>query len=156
MLIYITLCLSDLWIILSSSHNIPLIGGRHHNFKDPMNRSCDMSKTFFCIAHPLVCTLFSYQKQWTYWVPNFASTVKTRVVWNQNFYILQQSCKLLQQLGMSCPVGLGTSSRILKTSLTHFVQSRNFVVTYAIFGYFWVNLPNFQLFWLILVILNIF
>ena len=28
-----------------------------------------------------------------------------------------------------------------------FVLSRTFAVTYTLFGYFWVNLPDFQHFW---------
>ena len=51
------------------------------------------------------------------------------------------------QLGESCPVGLGASSMILRGSPAVFVLSRNFVVTYAPFGYFWVNLPDVQHFW---------
>ena len=43
--------------------------------------------------------------------------------------------------------GFGTSSRILRGSPMVFVLSRNFAVTYALFGYFWVNLPDFQHFW---------
>ena len=42
---------------------------------------------------------------------------------------------------------LGTSSRILGGSPMVFVLSRNFAVTYTLFGYFWVNLPDFQHFW---------
>ena len=52
--------------------------------------------------------------------------------------------KLCRKLGRSFPVGLGTSSRILRGSPMVFVLSRNFAVTYALFGYFWVNLPDFQ------------
>ena len=44
-------------------------------------------------------------------------------------------------------VGLGTSSRILRGSPAVFVLSWNFEVTYALFGYFWVNLPDFHYFW---------
>ena len=32
-------------------------------------------------------------------------------------------------------------------SPTLFVLSKGFAATYALFGYFWVNLPNFQHFW---------
>ena len=38
---------------------------------------------------------------------------------------------------------MGTSSRIFRGSPAVFVLSRNFAVTYALFGYFWVNLPDF-------------
>ena len=41
---------------------------------------------------------------------------------------------------------LGTSSRILGGSPMVFVLSRNFAVTYTFFGYFWFNLPDFQIF----------
>ena len=58
-----------------------------------------------------------------------------------------QRCKLCGKLGRSCPVGLGTSSRILRGSPAFFVLSRNFAVTYTLFGYFLVNLPDFQHFW---------
>ena len=54
---------------------------------------------------------------------------------------------MLCQLFMSCPVGLGTSSRILRASPMLFVLSRNCAVTYAPFGYFWVNLSDIQHFW---------
>ena len=54
---------------------------------------------------------------------------------------------MCRKLGRSFPVGLGTSSRILRGSPAVFVLSRNFAVTYAFFGYFWVNLPDFQHFW---------
>ena len=47
-------------------------------------------------------------------------------------------------LGMRCPVGLRTSSRILRATPAFFVVSRIFVATYALFGYF---LVNFQHFW---------
>ena len=59
--------------------------------------------------------------------------------------VLSQLCS--QQLGRSCPVGLGTSSRILWGSSAVFFLSRNFAVTYTVFGYFWVNLSDFQHFW---------
>ena len=59
----------------------------------------------------------------------------------------EQRWKLCGKLGRSFPVGLGTSSRILRGSPMVFVLSRNFAVTYALFGYFWVNLPDFQHFW---------
>ena len=55
-----------------------------------------------------------------------------------------QRCKLCGKLGRSCPVGLGTSSRISNESPAFFVLSRNFAVSYSLFGYFWVNLPDFQ------------
>ena len=42
---------------------------------------------------------------------------------------------------------MGTSIRILKGSPAFFVLSRNFVVCYALFGFFWVNLLDFQYFW---------
>ena len=42
---------------------------------------------------------------------------------------------------------MGTSSRILRGGPAVFVLSRNFAVTYALFGYFWVNLPDFPHFW---------
>ena len=51
------------------------------------------------------------------------------------------------KLGRSFPVGLGASSRILRGSPMVFFLSRNFAVTYTVFGYFWVNLPDFQKFW---------
>ena len=51
-----------------------------------------------------------------------------------------QRWKLCRKLGRSFPVGLGTSSRILRGSPTVFVLSRNFAVTYAVFGYFWDNI----------------
>ena len=51
------------------------------------------------------------------------------------------------KLGRSFPVGLGTSSRILRGSPAAFVLNRNFGVTYSLFGYFWVNLPDIQHFW---------
>ena len=56
----------------------------------------------------------------------------------------RQKCKLCGKLGRSFPVALGTSSRILRGSPKVFVLSRNFAVTYALFGYFRVNLPDFQ------------
>ena len=46
----------------------------------------------------------------------------------------KQTWKLCWKLGRSCPVGLGTSSRILRGSP-------------ELFGYFWVNLPDFEHFW---------
>ena len=58
-----------------------------------------------------------------------------------------QRGKLCGKLGRSFPVGLGTSSRILRGSPAVFVLSRNFAVTYALFGYVWVNLPDFPHFW---------
>ena len=58
-----------------------------------------------------------------------------------------QRCKLCRKMGRSFPVSLGTSSRILRGSPVVFVLSSNFAVTYALFGYFWVNLPDFQHFW---------
>ena len=57
-----------------------------------------------------------------------------------------QRWKLCGKLGRSFPVGLGTSSRIRGNSLV-FVLSRNFAETYALLGYFWVNLFDFQHFW---------
>ena len=62
-------------------------------------------------------------------------------------YTDSQRWKLCGKLGRSFPVGLGTSSRILRGSLMVFVLSRNFAVTYKLFGYFWVNWPDFQHFW---------
>ena len=41
----------------------------------------------------------------------------------------------------------GAGSRILRGSPAFFVLSRNFAVTYAYFGYFCVNLPDFQHSW---------
>ena len=58
-----------------------------------------------------------------------------------------QRWKLCGKLGRGCPVGLGTSSRILRGSPAFFVLSSNFAVTYALFGYFGVNWPDFQNFW---------
>ena len=69
---------------------------------------------------------------------------KVMVLYNRT---LAQRCKLCWQLGRSCPVGLGTSSSILMGSPTDFVLSRNFAVTYTLLVYFWVNLPDFQHFW---------
>ena len=40
-----------------------------------------------------------------------------------------------------------TSSRILRETPALFVVSGIFAVTYALFGYFWFNLPDFQHFW---------
>ena len=51
------------------------------------------------------------------------------------------------QIVASCPVGFGTSSRILRATPALSVMSRIFAVIYALFGYFWVNLPDFQHFW---------
>ena len=56
-------------------------------------------------------------------------------------------CKLCGKPGRSCPVGLGTSSRILRESPTVFDLSISFAVTYTLVGYFWVNLPDFHYFW---------
>ena len=42
--------------------------------------------------------------------------------------------------------GLGTSSRVLMGSPKVSVLRRNFAVTYALFGYFWINLLDFQYF----------
>ena len=36
---------------------------------------------------------------------------------------------------------------VFRGSPASFVQSRNFEETCALFGYFWVNLPDFQHFW---------
>ena len=47
-----------------------------------------------------------------------------------------ESCKLLRHLGTRCPVGLRTSSRILRATSAFFVVTRIFAVTYALFGYF--------------------
>ena len=58
-----------------------------------------------------------------------------------------QRCKLCRKLGRSFPVGLGTSSRILRGSPAVFVLSRNFAVNCAFFGLFWVNFADFQHFW---------
>ena len=60
---------------------------------------------------------------------------------------VSQRWKLCRKLGRSFPVGLGTSSRILRGSPVFFVLSRNFAVTYALFGYFGGNLPDFPHFW---------
>ena len=59
----------------------------------------------------------------------------------------QQRWKLCRKLGRSFPVGLGTSSRILRGSPAVFVLSRNFAVNCAFFGLFWVNFADFQHFW---------
>ena len=56
-----------------------------------------------------------------------------------------QRCKLLRHLGTKCPVGFGTSSRILNANPT--LGSRIFTATYALFAYLWVKLPDFQNFW---------
>ena len=64
-----------------------------------------------------------------------------------DFGTLWQRWKLCRKLGRSFPVGLGTSSRILRGSPVFFVLSRNFAVTYALFGYFGGNLPDFPHFW---------
>ena len=42
---------------------------------------------------------------------------------------------------------MGTSSRILRVCPTLLVESRFSAVTYVLFGYFWVNLPEVQHFW---------
>ena len=68
----------------------------------------------------------------------------TVCVYLENVTSYQQRCKLCGLMGRSCPVGLGTSSRILRRSQAVFVLSRNFAVTYALVGYFWANLPDFQ------------
>ena len=60
---------------------------------------------------------------------------------------LRQSWKLLRPLGTGCPVGLGIGSRILRVSPAFSIVRRIFAVIYAIFGYFWDNLPDFQHFW---------
>ena len=59
----------------------------------------------------------------------------------------EQRWKLCRKLGRSFPVGLGTSSRILRGSPAVFVLSRNFAVNCAFFGLFWVNFADFQHFW---------
>ena len=51
---------------------------------------------------------------------------------------------MCEKLGRILPIGLGNSNRILRGSPMVFVLSRNFAVTYAVFGYLWVNLPDFQ------------
>ena len=58
-----------------------------------------------------------------------------------------QRSKLCGKLGRSFPVGLGTSSRNLRGGPVVFVLSRNFAVTYTLFGYFGGNLPDFPHFW---------
>ena len=58
-----------------------------------------------------------------------------------------QRGKLCGKLGRSFQEGLGTSRRILRGSPAVFVLSRNFAVTYALIGYFWVNLPDFPHLW---------
>ena len=60
---------------------------------------------------------------------------------------VHQRWKLCRKLGRSFPVGLGTSSRILRGSPAVFVLSRNFAVNCAFFGLFWVNFADFQHFW---------
>ena len=55
-----------------------------------------------------------------------------------------QSFKLLRQLGMSCPVALGTSSRILRATPADFVLCRSFAVNCTLFGYILVDSPDFQ------------
>ena len=60
-----------------------------------------------------------------------------------SIYTKHQRGELCRQLGRSCLEGLGTTSRILRGSLAIFVLSRNFAVTYTLFGYFCVNLPDF-------------
>ena len=64
-----------------------------------------------------------------------------------SIYTKHQRGELCRQLGRSCLEGLGTTSRILRGSLAVFVLSRNFAVAYTLFGYFGVNLPDFQHFW---------
>ena len=54
---------------------------------------------------------------------------------------------MLRHLGTGCPVGLGIGSRILGVSPALYIVRRIFAVSYALFGYFWVNLPDFQHFW---------
>ena len=58
-----------------------------------------------------------------------------------------QRCILCRKLERNFPVGLGTSSRILRGSPAVFVLSRNFAVNCAFFGLFWVNFADFQHFW---------
>ena len=43
--------------------------------------------------------------------------------------------------GANC---LGTSSRIFRESPAFFVLSWNFALTYALFGYFWVDFGHFE------------
>ena len=64
-----------------------------------------------------------------------------------DFAVSTQSWKLLRHLGTGCPVGLGIGSRILRVSPAFSIVRRIFAVIYAIFGYFWDNLPDFQQFW---------
>ena len=66
-------------------------------------------------------------------------------VWSKRTW--GQRWKLCRKLGRSFPVGLGTSSRILRGSPAVFVLSRNFAVNCAFFGLFWVNFADFQHFW---------
>ena len=56
-------------------------------------------------------------------------------------YYWGQRCKLGGKLGRSCPVGLGTSIRILRGNPAIFGLSRNFAII------FWIFLPDFQHFW---------
>ena len=51
------------------------------------------------------------------------------------------------KLGRSCPLGLGNSSRNLSGSPAFIVLSWNIAVNYALFRYFWINLPDFLHFW---------
>ena len=55
-------------------------------------------------------------------------------------------CKLFRQLGR-CPVGLGTSSRILRGSPVVFVLSRNFTVTLHTLWIFLGQFVRFSTFW---------
>ena len=61
--------------------------------------------------------------------------VKTSILRNNNNEP-EQSCKLLRHLGMRCPVGLRSSSRIWRATPALFVVSRIFAVTFAHFGFF--------------------
>ena len=67
-------------------------------------------------------------------------TVKIEALASKFLDPLRQRWKLCGKLGRSFPVGLGTSSRILRGSPMVFVLSRNFAVTYAIF---WIFLGQF-------------
>ena len=58
-----------------------------------------------------------------------------------------QSCKLLRHLGTSCPVGLETSSRILKVYPALFALSRILKANQALLGYFCTFLTDFRHFW---------
>ena len=58
------------------------------------------------------------------------------------------NCKsevIVLEAGKELPSRFGDqpTSRIFRGNPMIFVLSRNFAVTYAIFGYFWVNLPDF-------------